>query len=175
MNSFHRRLKFIIAAFVGITISFTCSISYARLDAEAGTGKTAVFPISAVTATGTEANSFEQLNEGLKPIKPTISKVQDSVVNSGNGVYGYKLHDNFPNPFESKTEIKFSLYYSSNIHIVISDLTGSRVVTLTDGYYEAGEHSVIFNNSVYGLPAGVYYYSLMTGDYNTTKRMVICR
>lgn len=52
---------------------------------------------------------------------------------------------NYPNPFNSTTQIKFNLETSANVKINIYDVNGNLVITLGNGYYNSGTHEVTWN------------------------------
>lgn len=62
----------------------------------------------------------------------------------------------YPNPFNPEAKIKFSIAKTSLVKLVIYDLLGREVKTLTHGYMQEGEHTVKFN--AVDLPSGVYLY-----------------
>jgi hypothetical protein len=167
-----KKFPFIILVAALLILCFTST--YSQADGERNNSKKSGSIVSPFLASLISMNNISETNpEVSKPSKPTA--VNDSVINTGTGVFGYRLYDNFPNPFETKTEIKFSLYYPCNVQMIISDQSGRQRVILTDKHFEAGENSVVFDNSVYDLPAGVYYYCLMTEYYTTSRRMIICK
>jgi len=67
---------------------------------------------------------------------------------------GLLLQQNYPNPFNPATTIRFSLPAAGEIRLVIHDALGRHVVTLTDGWMEAGTHECRWDAS--GLPSGAY-------------------
>ena len=79
----------------------------------------------------------------------------------------------YPNPFNSSTNIEYSLPEAGFIMIDIYDLLGRRVETLLDEYRQAGEHTVTFNAS--HLSSGVYFCRLQAGEIVETKRMVLLK
>ncbi len=68
---------------------------------------------------------------------------------------GFRLQQNFPNPFNPATEIYYTLGSRANVELVVVDLLGRRVETLAEGVVEPGEHAVRWNAS--SRPSGVYY------------------
>ncbi|HYM20248.1 MAG TPA: T9SS type A sorting domain-containing protein [Candidatus Kapabacteria bacterium] len=86
---------------------------------------------------------------------------------------GNALAQNYPNPFNPSTEIRYSVAEHGNVSLKIYNALGMEVKTLVDGTVEAGEHSVSF----YGddFPSGTYYYTLKTGNFTQTKRMVLTK
>jgi hypothetical protein len=71
----------------------------------------------------------------------------------------YALHQNFPNPFNPTTNIRFDLPASSTVSIQVYDVTGRLVATLVQGDYAAGSYSTTLDAS--RLASGVYFYRMM--------------
>jgi uncharacterized protein (TIGR03790 family) len=85
----------------------------------------------------------------------------------------YTLYQNFPNPFNPITKIKYSLPKSGNVKLVVYDILGREVMTLADGVKEPGFYEVDFNAS--HLSSGVYIYRLIAGNYINTKKMLLLK
>jgi len=83
------------------------------------------------------------------------------------------LHQNYPNPFNAATNISFDLAEASNVSLKVYDITGRLVITLFEGYKDAGNHVVAWDAS--NLSSGVYFYKLIAGDYTATKKMNLLR
>jgi hypothetical protein len=98
---------------------------------------------------------------------PSITGVDDIKL-EGNG-----LAQNFPNPFNPSTVIKYSVANAGNATLKVYNALGSEVASLVDGFVTTGEHEVTFDAS--GIPTGTYYYTLKSGDFSQTKRMVLSK
>ena len=85
----------------------------------------------------------------------------------------YKLHINYPNPFNPETSIKFEIPQSSKVSLKIYDITGREVVTLVDRELKAGFYDVKWNASDY--PSGVYFYKLTAGEFTETRKMILVK
>lgn len=85
----------------------------------------------------------------------------------------YHLDQNYPNPFNPETQIRFTLQVSGFTTIKIFDLLGKEVATLVHQIEEAGVHTVSFNAA--RLPSGIYFYTLRSGSFSETKRMVFIK
>jgi|GEM_PF-259312 len=74
----------------------------------------------------------------------------------------FKLAQNAPNPFRDRTTFRFSLVETSQVELLVFDLSGGKLVTLLDGRMEAGERTLDWDGSVEGarLPSGNYIYQL---------------
>lgn len=75
----------------------------------------------------------------------------------------FTLFQNFPNPFNPKTQINFTIKESGRISLKIYDVLGKVIITLADGYYEAGNYSEIFNAS--NLSSGIYYCKFTSNSF----------
>jgi hypothetical protein len=84
-----------------------------------------------------------------------------------------ELHQNYPNPFNPATVIGFALPEASGISIELYSVTGQRVATIAEGYYQAGNHAISFDAS--HLSSGVYIYRLKTGQAVVTKKMTLLK
>lgn len=71
---------------------------------------------------------------------------------------GYALRQNYPNPFNPSTIIRYDVPATASVKIVIFDILGREVVTLTDGIQVAGRYNITWNAS--GVATGVYVYRM---------------
>lgn len=90
----------------------------------------------------------------------------------------FGLAQNFPNPFNPETEIRFQLPEAGHVVIKIFNTLGREIVTLADGQFSAGYHRVHWNGKDrFGnaLASGVYLYQLRAGDFKQVRRMSLLR
>ncbi len=85
----------------------------------------------------------------------------------------YKLYQNFPNPFNPVTKIKFSLAASGNIDLTVYDMSGKVAAVLAKGFHDAGDKEVTFDGS--NLPSGIYFYKLTIKNLSATLKMVLVK
>jgi hypothetical protein len=85
----------------------------------------------------------------------------------------YSLDNNYPNPFNPSTTIRFSIPASGNVVLNIYDSKGSLVGKLVDEKLNAGIYEYDFNAA--NLPSGAYFYRLNAGNFSETKRMVLVK
>jgi hypothetical protein len=83
------------------------------------------------------------------------------------------LQQNFPNPFNPKTVIRYQLSAVSDIRLVVYDLLGREVAVLVDRVMSAGTHEVSFDGS--GLPSGIYVYRLKAGNFSESRKLTLIR
>ncbi len=85
----------------------------------------------------------------------------------------FSLSQNFPNPFNPETRIKFSIPKKDFTSLKIYDALGREISTLINSVTEPGEHTVNFN--AHELPSGIYFYTLSSGDFIKTNKMVLVK
>jgi hypothetical protein len=90
----------------------------------------------------------------------------------------YALMQNYPNPFNPATTISFSLPGKTHVMLNIYNTIGQLVRTLVNRSFQPGKHQVVWNghnDAARELPAGVYYYQLITADIKMTKKLILVR
>ncbi|MBN2412980.1 right-handed parallel beta-helix repeat-containing protein [candidate division KSB1 bacterium] len=90
----------------------------------------------------------------------------------------YRLYQNYPNPFNSQTTIKYQLPEASHVKIVISNILGQNVATLTSKQKLAGYYSTIWNGKdFYGhdVPSGLYLINLDAKSFHASRKMLLIR
>ncbi|MDR3665462.1 MAG: T9SS type A sorting domain-containing protein [Ignavibacteriaceae bacterium] len=85
----------------------------------------------------------------------------------------YTLTQNFPNPFNPTTIIKYQIPQNSYVSLKVFNSLGQEVATLVNGMINAGTHDVQFNAS--NLSSGVYFYVIKAGDnfFQSQKMMLL--
>lgn len=90
----------------------------------------------------------------------------------------FMLSQNHPNPFNTSTEIKYTLPFAEYITLEIYDILGRKTATLFNEYQTAGYKSLIWNGrNTMGdvVSSGIYFYRLTTGEISFTKRMMLIK
>ena len=85
------------------------------------------------------------------------------------------LHQNTPNPFNAKTEIRYQIPKDCNVTLNVFNTLGQQMRTLTSGHQEAGLYSIIWDARDDGgrdLASGIYFCRLKAGDFGKTIKMV---
>lgn len=85
----------------------------------------------------------------------------------------FALRDNYPNPFNPATTIKFELPKDAFVNITIYDNLGREVQKLVNTQMEAGYHSVVWDAT--NFASGVYFYKMTAADYNRTVKMILVK
>jgi hypothetical protein len=85
----------------------------------------------------------------------------------------YRLYQNFPNPFNPNTKIRFSLPVSALVTLEIYNISGQRLETLVGDFKSAGTYEVLFNGEKYA--SGLYFCRLQAGTFERTVRMILLK
>ncbi|MFH2035444.1 MAG: T9SS type A sorting domain-containing protein, partial [Candidatus Zixiibacteriota bacterium] len=86
---------------------------------------------------------------------------------------GYYLSQNHPNPFNPMTAIEFTISVSSNVKLEIFNVSGQKIATLVDRFFEAGTYSLDWNGS--RVASGIYFYKIEAGSFVETKKMTLLK
>ena len=103
--------------------------------------------------------------EGGSLLIPTASEREGEVPTT------FYVDQNFPNPFNPSTVIRYGLPAASDVTIRIYNVLGQEVMTAFRGHQQAGVHEFLLNASA--LRSGLYIYRVTYGDQSIAKRMVL--
>ena len=109
---------------------------------------------------------------------PGSSNIDLKVDFSKNIPNNYVLHQNFPNPFNASTRIRYDLPMTSIVNITIHDMMGKRVRNYNLLTQEPGKKEIIWNgdnNQGKNISAGIYLYSIEAGKFKQTRKMVLLK
>jgi predicted amidohydrolase YtcJ len=90
----------------------------------------------------------------------------------------FQLFQNYPDPFNPSTIIRYKLPKMSNVQIKIYDALGKEVRSLINETQTAGTHNLMWdavNNYGQRVSSGVYFYSIVAGDFIQTKKMILMK
>jgi hypothetical protein len=118
--------------------------------------------------TDTWTNAEVKTDQEIDPYETLLGVGDDELVADK-----YELSQNFPNPFNPSTTIRFSIPEANLVSVKVFNLLGEEVTILINREMTAGIHEVNFNASA--LPTGVYFYTLRAGDFVTTKKMLLIK
>lgn len=96
-----------------------------------------------------------------------ISQISSVVPNE------YKLEQNYPNPFNPTTKINFAISSPGFVSLRVYDITGKEVSNLVNEKLQTGTYSYEFNAST--LSSGIYFYTLKSDNFVSTKKMVLVK
>ncbi len=150
----------------GSTFGTTVQYYFAAQDIALPTAKISTFPIggSGVNPPGVNAPSeFFQYVVGTTSISGTGTDIPKE----------YKLFNNYPNPFNPSTEIKYDLPKSSFVNLRVYDINGRLVKELVNQVQTAGSYRARFDAT--GFSSGVYFYQLSAGDFKAQNKMLLVK
>jgi hypothetical protein len=86
----------------------------------------------------------------------------------------FSLAQNFPNPFNPTTAIRFDMKKTANVTLKVYNAQGQEVATLINNeVVSPGTKEVTFGAS--NLGSGIYFYTLSAGDFRETKKMMLIK
>ncbi|MDY6914761.1 MAG: FlgD immunoglobulin-like domain containing protein [Candidatus Cloacimonadota bacterium] len=86
--------------------------------------------------------------------------------------------NNYPNPFNPQTTIRFQTNQNTNVKVTIYNLKGEKVTTLQNGYLSAGNHNIVWdgrNRMGKDVTSGIYFYKISTPQYSKTQKMILLK
>ena len=90
----------------------------------------------------------------------------------------FALKDNYPNPFNPSTTIRFDLPTDAMVNIIIYDITGREVARPLSTRKNAGYHSAVWNSKNFNgesVSAGIYFYQIQTKEFVRSKKMLLLK
>ncbi len=113
--------------------------------------------------------------------RPALLWLADYVKNNPVGVTkaastlpsAYELEQNFPNPFNPSTSIRYSIPSTSKVMLRVYDILGRQVQTLVNSMQIPGQYTVTLNAQ--HLATGVYFYQLQAGNFTETKKLLLVK
>lgn len=85
----------------------------------------------------------------------------------------FSLEQNFPNPFNPTTTIRFALSEPAMVDLTVYNILGQSVKTLVSGDLDPGEYDVTLDAT--DMPTGVYFYRLTAGPFVQSRKLVILK
>ncbi len=133
---------------------------------------------SAFTPTSVAINNAYQdvpTAVGLPEIRPAAVPAGKLVASAAdeNLPTAYGLMQNFPNPFNPSTVIRYELPEPANVIIKVYDVLGREITTLVQGQHTAGRFEVPFNGQ--DLASGLYLYRMQAGDFVQVRRLMLLK
>jgi hypothetical protein len=114
----------------------------------------------------------ERLADDDKPlIHVFVISDQTNIGNQETLINDFELYQNFPNPFNPETTIKFFVKEPCRVILKIYDLMGREVAHPVNRNYQSGKHYVNFNASEFS--SGVYFYRIRMGEFREVRKMVV--
>lgn len=133
---------------------------------------------------GRDINRIRFLNDtigyagGTGVYKYTTEQSIGIIGNSNEVPTGFNLNQNFPNPFNPSTIIKYDVSVGAFIQLNIYNLTGQKIKNLFIGFQSEGTYTCIWDGTDEegnNMASGFYFYKLESEKYSETKKMVLIK
>jgi hypothetical protein len=85
----------------------------------------------------------------------------------------YSLEQNYPNPFNPTTTISYSIKEKGLVTLKVFDILGNELKTLVNEEKEVGSYNIEFYAASFA--SGIYFYSLQSGEFLSTKKMILLK
>ena len=105
--------------------------------------------------------------------RPLTDYVTNVISTSGNLPQSFYFSQNFPNPFNPSTTIKFTIPQESFVELKVFDILGNEVAALANDNYPGGNYKVDFNGN--DLPSGFYIARMTAGNFIQTRKMILLK
>jgi hypothetical protein len=109
---------------------------------------------------------------------PVATSVDDPGAPDGAVPAATAVFENYPNPFNPSTIIRFDLATAAVVRLEVLDVTGSRVAVLVDGPVDPGRHQIRWqgtDGAGRAVASGVYFYRFRAGEVDEVRRMALLR
>jgi hypothetical protein len=129
-----------------------------------------------VRVSALRAPTVEDRSDRTFEIYPSIPVVTDS--GEGTTPEQFRLHPNYPNPFNPVTTIVYELPEEADVNVTIFDMLGRQIRILFEGRKKAGGHDVRWHgDDESGRPvsSGLYFYRVTAGSHVAVRKMLLIR
>ena len=109
---------------------------------------------------------------GMRGVEAAVGWINTTNSNISSTT-AYELSQNFPNPFNGWTTIRFSIKYENKVVLKEYDLTGRVLKSLVNGVLKPGTYYYSFGSAE--TASGIYFYKIITDDFTDIKRMVMIK
>jgi len=119
--------------------------------------------------------TLESANNYVSADIVVTSDAVTGVESSNNNavVSSYSIDQNYPNPFNPTTVISYQLPANGLVTIKVYNVIGKEIATLVNEYQQSGKYSKTF--SANELTSGVYFYTIKSGSFSATKKMILLK
>jgi len=128
-------------------------------------------PFSRFYIANNTGNSRTACFDNIRFTGQGVTKVPAQVAGNTEVAHGFRLDQNFPNPFNPKTVVSGQLSVAGRVRLIVYDVLGREVSTLLDEQREAGSFRVEFDGTA--LSSGVYVCQMTAGGFVSCKEMVL--
>ncbi len=122
---------------------------------------------------GSETITFVATDpDGLSDSDEAIFRVT-AVAEQGDGASAATMLDNYPNPFNPSTTIRFNLAQAQHVRLTVHNMLGEEVALLLDEWREEGSQSLVFKAD--GFASGTYFLRFVAGGTVETHKLLLMK
>jgi hypothetical protein len=100
-------------------------------------------------------------------------EISDELDNSNINPYAYFLKTPYPNPFNPKTTIEFSISNLENVEIIIYDMQGKKIEVISNQVYSPGHYNLEWNAEKYS--SGIYFVKMVSENFIDTQKLMLIK
>lgn len=122
------------------------------------------------------------MQEGFDLLLRAVVRIDETDVELGNDQRNqskdFTLLQNFPNPFNNSTRIRFLLQEAGEVRLTIFNLQGKEIRRLINNFQPAGAHEISWDGRDQAgefVPSGIYYCQLRAGSEVRSRKMSLIR
>jgi len=105
-----------------------------------------------------------------RSLSDMVTDVEENQINQPSN---FALSQNFPNPFNPTTTIRYDVPKTGFVKISVYDILGKEIKTLVSEEKNPVSYDVSFKAN--GLASGIYYYTILTGDFTQSRKMILMK
>ena len=136
---------------------------------------------------GARGANYEFKDETARPNQSYYYKLRQVSVSGEGDEFGpfdvvfrasFELDQNFPNPFNPNTTIRYTIAQDAHVTLTVYDVAGRRVRTLVDDNKRPNFYKIVWdgkNDNGEQVASGVYFYRLVAGQFTRSKKMVVLK
>jgi plastocyanin len=117
--------------------------------------------------------NYQCTNHVLMGMTGSIIAISTGIERIGTVAEHYELSQNFPNPFNPSTNIKFSIPERGFVSMNVYDITGKLITNIVNQELASGTYTYQYNAS--DIPSGIYFYRIQTNNFTLTRRMTLIK
>jgi 6-phosphogluconolactonase (cycloisomerase 2 family) len=136
---------------------------------------------------GARGANYEFKDETARPNQSYFYKLRQVSVSGAGDEFGpfdvvfrasFELDQNFPNPFNPNTTIRYTIAQDAHVTLTVYDVAGRRVRTLVDDNKRPNFYKIVWdgkNDNGEQVASGVYFYRLVAGQFTKSRKMVVLK
>ena len=124
---------------------------------------------------------YNDYSSGVPEVKSIHPEMERTEVNLANGPADstvYAMDQNYPNPLNPVTEIKYAIPEAGHVKIMVFNILGQNVRNLVDKEQSVGQYSVVWDGKDTNgetVASGVYFYRIKANEFSETRKMLLLK